>query len=343
LAFPRMPHSKSHIAALFLLAALNTHSLAQSGTPSSQPARTKNALADSMTATPQTDTRAQFSLLHASGLVQPATTTTLALHFTIDDDWHLYYNGLAEEGMEPRWEFTLPPDWQITGEPAWPAPKRKAANELTVEHIYEHSLTLLLPVSIPADAALGPVTITASAKWIVCKDVCLSESAETTLRLRVVADAASSADPAAPPPKDSKEPRHIIARAAQAAALPGLDSPKAAKLGLRGILSTADSLPALTFEASGEVTGLAFFPAQGSTPLETDVQDWSAEGSRLVLELAPLETSQAAVSSTQTPPESPSHPPLQALGFLEVRLRNAAPTPREYFRVAIRPAQPPAK
>lgn len=339
MAFPRMHTSIPQLVALSLLAAFSTPGLAQSLVQPSRPARTTSTQSDSM---PE-QSRAQLALLHASGLVQPATTTTLALHFTIDNGWHLYYNGLAEEGMEPRWELTLPPGWQLTGEPAWPAPKRKAANELTVEHIYEHSLTLLLPVSIPADAALGPVTITASAKWIVCQDVCLSESAETTLRLRVIADAASSADPATPPPKDSKEPRDIIARAAQAAAVPGLDSPQAAKLGLRGVLSTDDLRPTLTFESTGEVLGLAFFPAQGCTPLETDAQDWSAEGSRLVLELTTPEASDTAVSSTQTPTESPSKPPLQALGILEVRLRNAAPASREYFRVAIRPSQSPAK
>lgn len=330
--------TRSHpITALALLAALTTLS------PAQPPARTTKALPAAM---PESDTRAQFSLLHASGIVQPDTTTTLALHFTLDDHWHLYYNGLAEEGMEPRWELTLPPGWQVTAEPAWPAPKRKAANELTVEHIYEDSLTLLLPVRIPADAALGPATISAAAKWIVCNDVCLSESAESTLRLRVVADAASGTDTDAPPPKDSKEPRHIIARAAQAAALPGLDSPQAIKLGLRSILSTADPFATLTLEASGEVAGLAFFPAQGTSPLETDAQDWSVDATRLRLDFAPRDALPAD-STTQTSTDSAAEPvtlpPIQARGILEVRLRNPSPSAREYFLVDVRSPDSQAK
>jgi hypothetical protein len=231
--------------------------------------------------------------------------------------------------MQPTWELTVPPGWRIAGEPLWPAPRRKAANELTVEHIYEKSLTLLIPIEVAKDAKPGWAYVRAEAKWIVCEDVCLSEAGEASVRVQVVHDIASgSPAEASPVPADSKQPRHIIARAAQAAAIAGLDSPSAAKLGVRAGIKDR----ALTFEASGEVAGLAFFPALGSTPISTDAEDWSVDGSRLVLELDPPAPTP---SENRTEPTATPQPPIRAAGILEVRVRKSEGLTREYFRVSL--------
>jgi DsbC/DsbD-like thiol-disulfide interchange protein len=326
-----MPTRRASFApiALVVLAAGASVALAQAD---AKPSSRSTTMADSLSPS-ASDTRAQFSLLHASGIVQPGTTTTIALHFTIDEGWHLYYNGQAEEGMQPQWDITVAPGWKVAGEPLWPAPTRRAANELTVEHIYERALTLLIPIEVPADAQPGPAFVRASAKWIVCQDVCLSEVGEASLRLRVVTDAASGAPAEAsalpPPPADSKEPRHIIARAAQAAAIPALNSPQAAKLGLRATIAPNT----LSFHASGEVAGLAYFPALGSTPIETDAQEWSVDATTLTLDLDPAQPPATAASTKGDDPTKTQASPANARGILEVRVRKHGSIAREYYRI----------
>ncbi len=279
------------------------------------------------------DSRASLRLLHASGIVQAGDRTTIALHFTIDDGWHMYWNGIAEEGMEPRWTLDLPTGWEVAGDVRWPVPHRNAANEFAIEHIFEHTLTLLVPVQVPKDAPLGTVRIGVQTKWIICKDVCLSEQGSSSVELRVVqhavgqlvgttTDTTNTTD-TTPSPADLSLPRHIITRAEQAAAIPSINSPRAIELALRATLVNNKlriTLPDEQPPNTAQVQGLAFFPALGTSAIDEDAQLWTTTDRELTLTLSAIE-------------KNPLNKGVQsaARGIVEVRTLKAGVSTREYF------------
>ncbi len=125
------------------------------------------------------------------GLV-PGQTAVLALTFEIEKHWHLYWNGQIEEGMTPKWQLALPEGYEAL-ESAWPIPDRLVLPGDVLAHVYEHGVTILVPVKVPASAKPGEsVTISGEVSWLVCGSICLPEDAKVSLTLPVRATSKAS-------------------------------------------------------------------------------------------------------------------------------------------------------
>lgn len=115
----------------------------------------------------------------------PGTTAFLGLHFEIEKRWHLYWDGLNDTGFAPEVKLTLPPGFEAKAI-QWPAPHRHVAPGDTLDHVYERTLTLIIPITVPADAKPGTkVDISADAKWLVCDQVCIPEERLVTMSMSV--------------------------------------------------------------------------------------------------------------------------------------------------------------
>ncbi|MGP1276158.1 MAG: protein-disulfide reductase DsbD family protein [Caulobacterales bacterium] len=122
--------------------------------------------------------------------VAPGETFHLALHQEITPHWHTYWRNPGDSGEATRLYLDLPEGWS-EGEMVWPAPRTYPLGPLT-NYGYENSVTLPVPVTVPADAAPGPVTITGEGTWLVCEDICIPEDATFEIELEV---GASTVDP----------------------------------------------------------------------------------------------------------------------------------------------------
>jgi len=127
---------------------------------------------------------AKARLIAETKTLIPGKTTWLALDFEIDDQWHLYWNGVNDSGFAPKLNPAFPEGLK-PGEMLWPAPKRHILPGDILDHIYEKHVTLLFPLKVPADAKPGEVTLKASPEWLVCNDVCLPGEASLSLKLTV--------------------------------------------------------------------------------------------------------------------------------------------------------------
>lgn len=116
--------------------------------------------------------------------LEPGRTEMLVLDFTIDDGWHLYWNGLSDTGMPPEVEWKLPPGFEFAGPVLWPAPTRHVAPGGLLDHIYEKRVMLFAEVRAPKDA-IGTARIEADLKWLVCSDVCLPGDGHVALDLTI--------------------------------------------------------------------------------------------------------------------------------------------------------------
>ncbi len=120
--------------------------------------------------------------------VRPGETVHVALHQAIEPGWHTYWRNPGDAGQATTLTWTLPAGWKAGGI-VWPAPGRFLAGPL-MNYVYTRDVYLPIPVSAPADARPGQTaSLKVNAEWLVCKDVCVPESAMLSLDLPVASRA----------------------------------------------------------------------------------------------------------------------------------------------------------
>ncbi|MBA4741627.1 MAG: thioredoxin family protein [Azoarcus sp.] len=145
---------------------------------------------------PQVDTPHVTARLVASAkAVAPGDTVTVGLAKTIIPGWHTYWRNPGDSGLAT----TI--DWDVTegvelGDIQWPAPERHSLGPVT-NYGYEGEVTLLSPLSVPADAEPGStLALRAAVSWLVCEEVCIPEDVELELMLPVAATTRGDGHPA---------------------------------------------------------------------------------------------------------------------------------------------------
>lgn len=123
-------------------------------------------------------------LIAERSAVQPGQPLRIGLRLQHIPHWHTYWRNPGDSGLPTTLAWTLPAGSQVS-EIDWPAPKRLPIGPL-VNYGYEGDLLLPLRYTPPADAPPGgTLTLQAAATWLVCREVCIPESATLNLRLRV--------------------------------------------------------------------------------------------------------------------------------------------------------------
>jgi len=119
--------------------------------------------------------------------VQPGQSLQIGLRLQHIPHWHTYWRNPGDSGLPTTIDWQLPAGSQV-GEIEWPAPKRLPIGPL-VNYGFEGDLLLPLRFTAPADARPGSdLRLRAEARWLVCHDVCIPESATLELLLPVVAE-----------------------------------------------------------------------------------------------------------------------------------------------------------
>ncbi len=212
----------------------------------------------------------------------PGKENWLGLAFEIDPGWHVYWNGLNDTGMPIEAKLTLPEGW-TAGEIQWPAPRRLVSPGPLLDHVYEDKVTLLVPVTVPADAKGGErFEIAADLEWLVCKTACVLESARVAITLPVAA-------PEKTPTSSADAGRIAQTRERLPRALPGAGSPGGSREGSpatgAGVV-VAWKQNDLTITSKG-ATGLAFYPGAKCTPLVDAVGDAEVKSGAMTLRFQP--------------------------------------------------------
>ncbi len=128
----------------------------------------------------------EAELLSAVDSAVPGAEVTIALRQTLKSGWHTYWRNPGDSGEATSLTWTLPEGFQM-GPIQWPAPSRMPVGPL-VNYGYSDSVLLPMTLRIPEDAAIGSTaTLTATASWLVCKDICIPEDASLTLSLPITA------------------------------------------------------------------------------------------------------------------------------------------------------------
>lgn len=110
----------------------------------------------------------------------------IAVVFTIDDGWHLYWENPGETGLAPSVKFTFPEGVELAGPLRWPAPERyvHGGGEI-LDYIYEDEVALLVPVRVSESLVGSEIEISANGFWLVCKEACIPGDGDASLRIAV--------------------------------------------------------------------------------------------------------------------------------------------------------------
>jgi thiol:disulfide interchange protein len=142
-----------------------------------------SARAADVATTPRVEARL---VSEVTGIPASGGAISIALLERMQPGWHTYWLNPGESGEPTKVDWRLPPGFQA-GAIVWPHPERIPFGELA-NYGYNEEVLLRSEITVPAGLPVGSTaSITAHAKWLVCKEVCIPEEVTLDLALPVVA------------------------------------------------------------------------------------------------------------------------------------------------------------
>lgn len=187
---------------------------------------------------------ARVELISQRQTIAPGEKSWLAVHFTLDPGWHIYWQNPGDSGQPPALKWQLPDGFTV-GETQWPRPERLKNGPLA-DYGYKDDVSLLAALQVPVRQEGMRIEIAADATWLVCREVCIPERDHLHISLPV----------ARAPVVDPAQSR-LFDEARRKLPLPWLDRWKV------GVESLKDSF-VLTLDAGSPVQQAEFFPIQAS-------------------------------------------------------------------------------
>ncbi|HEX3140998.1 MAG TPA: protein-disulfide reductase DsbD domain-containing protein, partial [Rhizobacter sp.] len=122
---------------------------------------------------------------HAPEGIAPGKDVRLGLALTHQPHWHTYWKNPGDSGLPTKLAWQLP-EGVRAGEIEWPTPRPLPLGPL-MNHGYEGELLLPVTLTLPAGFAADTLDVKLHAEWLVCKDICIPESGDFSLRLPAAA------------------------------------------------------------------------------------------------------------------------------------------------------------
>ncbi len=116
--------------------------------------------------------------------LQPGTPYRLGLRLQHDENWHTYWKSSAT-GYPTSIEWDLPEGFTVS-DLSWPTPKVYAFQGLT-DYVYEGETLLMVTLTPPDSIESDSVSIGFAADWLMCEDICIPGSMESSIALPVKA------------------------------------------------------------------------------------------------------------------------------------------------------------
>jgi thiol:disulfide interchange protein DsbD len=132
-------------------------------------------------------------VLSDADVIHPGQQFHLAVLFTIEPGWHIYWEDPGAAGLPTEVQVEGPETFVVES-PRFPRPMAFDEPEGQT-YGYEKETVLFVPVRAPADVPEGEVRFQVSATWLVCKTICLMGAAEQTLTVRTTAVPAADSAP----------------------------------------------------------------------------------------------------------------------------------------------------
>lgn len=121
-------------------------------------------------------------LLADQDSVSPGSTFSLAVQFTLEPGWHIYWKNPGDSGLPPQFAWRAPSDVSVH-EPLWPYPDRVATGPL-MNYGYG-SIVIPFQADLRSGSQASKLPIKLDLQWLVCKEECLPGEATLSISLPV--------------------------------------------------------------------------------------------------------------------------------------------------------------
>ncbi|HEY2116331.1 MAG TPA: protein-disulfide reductase DsbD domain-containing protein [Candidatus Angelobacter sp.] len=132
---------------------------------------------------------ARVELLARQDAAKPRAALRLGVHFVLEPGWHIYWINPGDSGQPPSFKWQLPPGF-TAGEIQWPRPERMQSSADLADYGYHDEALLMVRIHAPqsiTDEQLRGLRFAVTAKWLVCREVCIPEHADLELVLHSAA------------------------------------------------------------------------------------------------------------------------------------------------------------
>lgn len=130
---------------------------------------------------------ARVDLISEREVATPGETVWFGLSFEMDDEWHIYWKNAGDAGIPPAafWDEDIGVDEAAIGEIDWPLPELIPVVEGEImDYGYSDRVVLPFPVEMPQSSD-GPVRLSATIDYLICKDICIPESVDVSAALEI--------------------------------------------------------------------------------------------------------------------------------------------------------------
>lgn len=124
---------------------------------------------------------AHVSLISDEGSIAAGHSMWIGVLFRLDKGWHVYWQNPGDSGEPPRIEWRLPQGTTV-GAIKWPRPVRLGSGSV-IDYGYENEVLLMAPMVAGASPELAQVTIEATVKYVVCREICVPGKEQLSLSL----------------------------------------------------------------------------------------------------------------------------------------------------------------
>jgi thiol:disulfide interchange protein DsbD len=124
-------------------------------------------------------------------LIAPGEVFELAVLLEYDPGWHVYWKNPGDSGFATTAELSAPPGFTVES-PRYPAPVSFEQSGGFTCYGYEESACLFFKVTAPRELIGDEFSFSASAKYLICEEVCFSGEVECEVKLKREATAKSS-------------------------------------------------------------------------------------------------------------------------------------------------------
>jgi DsbC/DsbD-like thiol-disulfide interchange protein len=98
--------------------------------------------------------------------------------FQLDKGWHIYWRNPGDSGEPPKIYWRLPKGFEV-GAVEWPRPTRLGSGTV-IDYGYNDQVLLMAPIG-SAQTLSSDLTIEATVRYVVCREICVPEKAQLSL------------------------------------------------------------------------------------------------------------------------------------------------------------------
>lgn len=124
----------------------------------------------------------RVQIISSAEQVAPGDVFYLAAHVKLADHWHTYTYNPGDAGIPFSAEWNLPEGFSIS-ETYWP-PFRQFDEAGLTTYGYSDEVVFTYQVTAP-ETIIEPIDISADVNYLVCKDVCIPQSAQLSMQMGV--------------------------------------------------------------------------------------------------------------------------------------------------------------